>query len=63
MANAGSSKLSFKCPSCQKVLSVPTSARGKVASCPCGQKIKVPAEPVDEPVLAAEIVSETSTFQ
>ena len=32
-------------------------------ACPCGQKMRVPAAPVDEPVLEAEIVSVISGIQ
>lgn len=35
--------ISFNCPKCKKKLSVQDNLAGKVAKCPCGAKIKIPA--------------------
>ncbi len=37
--------MKLKCPGCSKVLQVPAAASGKMVACPCGTKLRVPAEP------------------
>jgi len=41
MTSAAQSKLSVKCNACNRVLTVPGSAAGKIVTCPCGQKLKI----------------------
>ncbi|MGB7326895.1 MAG: hypothetical protein WBD31_18610 [Rubripirellula sp.] len=41
MTSAAQSKLALKCNACDRALTVPGSAAGKIVTCPCGQKLKV----------------------
>ena len=45
MSSTAQSKLSLKCNACDRALTVPISAAGKIVTCPCGQRLKVATRP------------------